>query len=85
MHLDECPYVQSGQLIGAKDYCSVKYPIKKIYASQEYLGEDAIFPVNASTPVSVMSSVCSNWAEGLPSAVAWVHASGQATGNGLPG
>ena len=48
------------------------------------MGEEAIFPVNASTPVSVMSNVCSNWAEGLPSAVAWVHASGQATGKGLP-
>eukprot|EP00981_Chlorochromonas_danica_P001211 scaffold268_cov210-Ochromonas_danica.AAC.6 len=50
------------------------------YSSQKYLGEVGSFLVNTSTPVSVMSKVCSNWAEGSPSAVVAVQSSGQVTG-----
>ena len=59
-----------------------KCPIN--YSSQEYLGEVGSFPVNSSTPVSVISNVCSNCAVASPSDVAAVHLSGHWTGFALP-
>ena len=54
------------------------------YCSQAYLGDESSFAVIASTPVSVISRVCSNCAVGLPSLVAAVQLSGQFTGLAEP-
>ena len=45
------------------------------YSSQKNLGDVSNRPVNASTPVGVISRVCSNCADLFPSCVAAVHLS----------
>lgn len=52
---------------------------RALHASQNCLGDDSSLPVRGTAPSSVMSSVCSNCAVLLPSAVAAVHLSGHIT------